>query len=64
MQEKYSELIKLRKIRLDLMDKIEAEKKSIRDKNRDLFSQNQTLACLANQLSELEQKITLTELSK
>ena len=56
MQEKYSELIKLRKIRLDLMDKIEAEKKSIRDKNRDLFSQNQTLACLANQLSELEQK--------
>lgn len=64
MQEKYSELIKLRKIRLDLMDKIEAEKKSIKEKNRDLFSQNQTLACLANQLSELEQKITLTELSK
>lgn len=63
-QKKYSELIKLRKIRLDLMDKIEFEKKNIKEKNRDLFNQNQTLACLSNQLSELEQKITLTELSK
>lgn len=59
-----NKLTELRKNRLNLLTKIEEEKKSVKDHNRELFSKNSVIAMLENELALLEQEIVKVELDK
>lgn len=59
-----NKLTELRKNRLNLLTKIEEEKKSVKDHNRELFSKNSVIAMLENDLALLEQEIVKVELDK
>ncbi len=57
-------LTTLRKERLNLLNKLDSEKISIKQCNNELFSRNSVLAMLQNDLSQLEQEIVRIELEK
>ena len=57
-------LTALRKERLNLLNKLDSEKISIKQCNNELFSRNSVLAMLQNDLSQLEQEIVRVELEK
>lgn len=59
-----NKLTELRKNRLNLLTKIEEEKKAVKDHNRELFSKNSVIAMLENELALLEQEIVKVELDK
>lgn len=59
-----NKLTELRKNRLNLLTKIEEEKKAVKDHNRELFSKNSVIAMLENDLALLEQEIVKVELDK
>ena len=59
-----NKLTELRKNRLNLLTKIEEEKKAVKDHNRELFSKNSVIAMHENDLALLEQQIVKIELDK
>ena len=59
-----NKLTELRKNRLNLLTKIDEEKKAVKDQNRELFSKITVIAMLENDLALLEQEIVKVELDK